>query len=179
MEIGANSPDTRKPRWPAGQTAGRSGWADAALGLRRQPRSAVARCRLAPKGIVAVRAGRDDKFGEFVVDPRRACDSVMQADRVFWPVNDSPAVESVCDPERRTSSRRSQSDGGAAMASAWQRAIATAKLFLTVASAASACEHEASEYVRNVLSYQERQQLEQRLRRERDVDAALWVSRNS
>lgn len=65
------------------------------------------------------------------------------------------------------------------MASAWQRAIATAKLFLTVASAASASEHEASEYVREVLTYRERQQLEERLRRERDVDAALWVSRNS
>lgn len=65
------------------------------------------------------------------------------------------------------------------MASAWQRAIATAKLFLTVASSATVSEHEAAEYVRRVLSYQERQQLEERLRRERDVDAALWVSRNS
>jgi anti-sigma-K factor RskA len=48
-----------------------------------------------------------------------------------------------------------------------------------VASAASASEHEAGEYVRNVLTYQERQQIEERLRWERDLDAALWASRNS
>lgn len=65
------------------------------------------------------------------------------------------------------------------MASAWQRAIATAKLFLTVASSASASEHEASEYVRNVLNYQERQRLEERLRQEQDIDAAAWFSQNS
>lgn len=65
------------------------------------------------------------------------------------------------------------------MASAWQRAIATAKLIATVASSASGSEHEASEDVRRVLSYQDRQRLEERLRRERDEEAALWVSRNS
>src|SRR5688572_14702762 len=58
-------------------------------------------------------------------------------------------------------SRRSQLEGGADMASAWQRAIATARLFATVASSASASEREASEYVRRVLSYQDRQRIEQ------------------
>ena len=65
------------------------------------------------------------------------------------------------------------------MASAWQRAIATAKLFLTVASSASASENEATEYIRRTLSYHDRQRLEERLRREGDADAAAWVSRNS
>jgi membrane-bound lytic murein transglycosylase MltF len=65
------------------------------------------------------------------------------------------------------------------MASTWSRAIATAKLFLTVASSAWASEYEAVDYVRRVRSYQDRQQLEERLRREGDTDAAAWVSRNS
>ena len=65
------------------------------------------------------------------------------------------------------------------MASAWQRAIATAKVILTVTSSASASEHEASEYIRRTLKYQDRQRLEEQLRRDGDTDAALWVSRNS
>lgn len=61
----------------------------------------------------------------------------------------------------------------------WKKAIATAQLMFQVASSATASENAAANYVKSVLSYQERQQLEQRLKNERELDAAAWVRANS
>ena len=47
--------------------------------------------------------------------------------------------------------------------SSWKTAIATAQLMFQVASSSTASESAAANYVKAVLSYQQRQQLEQRL----------------
>lgn len=61
----------------------------------------------------------------------------------------------------------------------WKKALATANLMFQVANSATASENSAANYVKNVLSYQERQQLEERLKRDRELDAAAWVRSNS
>lgn len=57
----------------------------------------------------------------------------------------------------------------------WKKAIATAQLMFSVASSASVSEGSAATYVKNVLSYHERQRLEERLKADREIDAAAWV----
>jgi hypothetical protein len=61
----------------------------------------------------------------------------------------------------------------------WKKAIATAQLLFSVHSSATGSENEAAEYVKNVLNYRERQQLEERLKADRELDAAAWVRANS